>query len=132
MRFFCQMYRGSQMRKNNKIRAFCCSVKKTYRLVSLWGFYLSNNSSMETSRTCASPYNSISVTVRCISSIRDMEPRQIYTARVSSLSERACWLMPFAILNWRIFFPTIFISFPSIIRAISFFSLLCSLDIGQH
>lgn len=64
-----------------------------------------------------SPLPACSVTVLCTSSIRDMEPRQIYTVRVSDLSDRAYWLMPFTILG---LFPTIFISLPSIIRAKNF------------
>ena len=36
-----------------------------------------NNSSIETPSTLARPYSSMSVTVRCLSSIREMEPRQI-------------------------------------------------------
>ena len=42
--------------------------------------------SIETPNTLDNPYNSISVTVLLLSSIREIDPLQIYIANVSNLS----------------------------------------------
>ena len=62
-------------------RTFTLSASLYPLLVTLnyWSerYYSRNSSSIETPSTFAKPYSSMSVTVRCLSSMREMEPRQI-------------------------------------------------------
>lgn len=74
--------------------------------------------SIETPKTWAKPYNSISVTVRLPSSILEIDPRQMYMARVSNRSDNCCWLRFFSFRSIFTFSPIKFLRVPSMILAI--------------